>query len=128
MKAITGATCALLVLLMSQDAWAAKGAIPPAYHGMWGAGSCASPLFFFHIEASGIQGYGPDKRTPAGNWDIREASQTADGIAFDTPEINTGKDFHMEISELRDGWLRILMRTVEGTDQAEFEKCSPYNQ
>ncbi|MCP4329710.1 MAG: hypothetical protein GY791_14885 [Alphaproteobacteria bacterium] len=128
MKTVTGAICALLVLLISQDAWAAKGAIPPDYHGMWGAGGCSSPLFFFHIEASGIQGYGPDKRTPAGNWDVRKASQTADGIAFDTPETNTGKDFYMEISKVREGWLSIKMRTADGTDQAEFEECSLFNQ
>lgn len=128
MRAITGAALALLALSISQTTWAAEGAIPETYHGMWGAGGCANPQFFLDIEASGIQGYGPDKRTPAGNWDVRKTSQIADGIAFDTPETNTGKDFHMELSKAREGWLLIKIRSVDGADQGEFEECSPHNQ
>ena len=128
MRNVAVQICLLLTLNLIPGARAADGPIPPDYRGMWGAGGCASPQFFLHIEDSGIQGYGPDKRTPFGNWDVREVGRGAEGIVIETPETNSGKDFHMALSKLRQGWLLIKMRSPDGADQAEFESCSLENQ
>ena len=122
------ATCMILALMASRPAWAAEGAIPPDYRGFWGAGGCKVAQFFLNIEESGIQGYGPDKRTPFGNWDVRIARRTADGIAIDTPETNSGKPFQMEFAKAKEGWLHIKMRSPDGADAADFESCSPHTQ
>ncbi len=128
MRTASCATGALLVLLIGQSVWAAKGAIPSDYHGMWGAGSCASPLFYFRIEASGIQGYSPNKRIPVADWEVQETSQAASGIAFETLEANTGVGTYMEISRIRGGRLHVLVRTSKGTEQFELEECSQHTQ
>ncbi len=71
-----------LILMVSETIWASEGAIPSQYHGMWAAESCSSPKYHFYIEASGIQGYGSDKRSPIGNWDVRKTNRTKNGISL----------------------------------------------
>ena len=67
MKNLSGVVMIALALIMSTPLWAEEGAIPNEYHGMWAVGVCSAPKYHLHIEASGIQGYGPDKRTPVRN-------------------------------------------------------------
>ena len=68
--------------------------------------------------------YGPDKRTPMGNWDVRKADTTDKGIVIDTPETNTNKPTHMELSILPNQRLSFTAKIDGKGGTEELEACS----
>lgn len=96
-----------LGFVVSVAALAAKGPVPIRYHGMWAAGGCQTPQLHIFMEATGMQLYGPDKRTPAGDWRVGTAKPIANGTSFQITETNSGKKFSIELTKLEKDWLKL---------------------
>ena len=111
----------LVIVGLPVSTWAAKGAIPEDYHGIWATGGRSQLKYHLHVEGSGMQMYGPDRRTPLGNRDVRKLESAGKGIRIVTPETNSQKPTHMKLQlESKDH----LSFTVDmggngGTDQLE---------
>ncbi len=98
------------LMAMSHPTWAAKGAISQEYQGMWGAGGCSKAKYYMHIEGSGMQMYATDKRTPLGNWDVRNVQAKGNSIAINTQETNSKKSTHMELTKLSNGHIKLSLK------------------
>lgn len=113
----------LLVAIVPMIGVVAAAPVPADYHGMWAAGSCATPKFHMHIENTGIQLYEPDKRTPAGDWDVSDPKKVPGGTGFTIKDTNAGTKSSIEFVKLANG--RLAFREKGATvSTVELEKCA----
>ena len=110
MRTIVIVSMLLGLIATSHTAWASQGAISQEYQGMWGAGGCNKAKYYMNIEGSGMQMFAADKRTPLGNWDVRNVQSNENSIAIETQETNSKKATHMELTKLPNGQIKLSLK------------------